>query len=169
MLNEQTVYMNLKDQVVQKIKQLNLVGDATIGVLAPNIQSQNSYDESNLNCPAVVVTTQGEKRVQFNSSTEHQDYWFPVWVLIADHQSGREQTTEGDYQAWYETIRNRFDQKGPQLPPGAQGLQMPLLNPWWINWCLVDEDAKFSARPDAYQMLKLSMHLRFWLRRVRQA
>ena len=170
-LNSQSVQMILKDQVVLKLQALNLAGDNTLGILPANIQSQEVYDESNLDMPALVVTTQNEKVIPANNTgdTERQDYWFPLWIILADHESEREQSREGDYQEWYFKIKDRFDQKGPQLPPGAQGLQMPLLNPWSINWCVVDEDAKFTNRPDAYQKIKLAMHLKFWVMRSRQA
>jgi hypothetical protein len=109
----------IKLAVVQKIKNLNLVGgqlntalgqpgSGTIGDIGQNVYNQLVPEQSNVKFPCVIVTTEGEAEDNAGGSTMTSEWWRPVRVFIADRNTERRQENEPYYLWWRKQIMDAF-------------------------------------------------------------
>lgn len=151
MANIDTLYLAIKNAVVQRIQGLNLQGDQEGFGIGDKVYSTMVSDESNIAFPCVVVTTEGERVTPMGGTTEHFYYLFPVRVLVVDHESQRQNDREADYQSWNYAINFAFMNK-----------QLAGVNE--VQRCLVDPGVNFGVRPAKYQYLASALLLRFFVR-----
>lgn len=152
--NSNTLYAQLKNEVVSRIAALNLQSDDGTWGINNHVYSHMGEDLLNTQHPCVIVTTEGETVTEWGGNTLEFYHWYPVRVLLVDTESMRQHDREPDYHAWLKDIHEEFNNKIMATVPEVQR-------------CLVDMRANFQPRLSQYQYLAGSMLLRFFIKEPR--